>query len=102
MRIVSTFLLHLLVLCVPLAAQTRPEPHSGPEQRRMSDWLGTWTFTIENKGSPDPAAPPSGKCTGKQTWEMFGPFFAVRHVETNCGGIPGKSLEIMRWESTRR
>jgi hypothetical protein len=33
---------------------------------------------------------------------MFGPFFAVRRVETDCGGIPGKSLEILRWEPARK
>ena len=102
MRMVFGILLLLSMLSPRVTAQTRPQPRPGPEQERMSDWLGTWTFTLDNKGSLDPAAPPVGMCTGKQTWEMFGAFFAVRHVDTNCGGIAGKSLEIMRWEPAKK
>jgi hypothetical protein len=33
---------------------------------------------------------------------MFGEFFAVRRAETNCSGVRGKSLEILRWEHTQK
>src|SRR5262245_12828391 len=89
-------------LSINVLAQNRPFPKPGPEQNKMAVWLGTWTFTLKNKESLDPAAPPSGTCTGKQTFEMFGDFFAVRHVETDCSGVRGKSLEIMRWEQAKK
>jgi len=91
----------LLLWAVELKAQgSAPKP--GPEHRKMEAWLGSWIWTYENKGSPDPQAPPAGKCTLKEKDEMLGGFFVIRQVDGECNGLPEKVVSIMRWDASRK
>jgi len=87
-------------LSMPLVGQDASKP--GPEQERLKAFVGTWTFTANNKASPDPNAPPAGQCAGTETYEMLGEFFLVRHYEINCNEMRGKGLEIFRWDPAKK
>jgi Protein of unknown function (DUF1579) len=68
----------------------------------MKAFVGTWTMTVNNKGSLDPGAPPAGQCAGTETYEMLGEFFVVRNYEITCNGMRGKGLEIFRWDTAKK
>lgn len=62
-----------------LVAMAQEPPKPGPEQKRLSYFVGKWTFEGEEKPGP---FGPGGKFTGSETIEWFpGGFFVVSHSE---------------------
>jgi hypothetical protein len=83
--------LGLLVITALAQAPSGP-PKPGPEQKRLSYFVGKWMFEGEEKPGP---FGPGGKFTGTETTEWFpGGFFIVSHSEGSgpMGAVKSHSM----------
>lgn len=91
-RIVALVTWVVLLATAALAQVSTGAPKPGPEHKRLSYFVGTWTSEGEEKPGPFGAG---GKFTGTETTEWFpGEFFLVSHSEGKgpTGVVKGHSL----------
>ncbi len=88
-----------LLLCPNLSFEQAPPkaPQPGPEQKRLSYFVGTWDFRLDMKPSP---FGPGGVVTGTDHNEMLpGGFFLVRRYETKSPAGEIRGLEVIGYDA---
>ncbi len=81
-----SILLLVLAVCFAAASQAQaPAPKPNPELKKLSVFVGHWTYEGEYKPGP---LGPGGKCTGEYTGQMIlgGFFFQARWTEKGPAG----------------
>lgn len=96
-----TILLFLSVFCFATAMQAQAQaPKPDPELKKLSVFLGHWTYEGESKTGP---LGPGGKYTGEYTARMIlgGFFFQARWAEKGASGET-RSLEIVGYDPVNK
>lgn len=91
-RIVALVTWVVLIATAALGQAPTGAPQPGPEHKRLSYFVGTWTSEGEEKAGP---FGPGGKFTGRETTEWFpGGFFLVSRSEGKgaMGVVKGHSV----------
>jgi hypothetical protein len=91
----------LLIVCIAAALQAQaPAPKPDPEVKKLSVFVGHWTYEGETKPSP---LGPGGKVTGEESFRMIlGGFFQEHRVTGKGPSGQTQSIEIDGYDSVNK
>jgi hypothetical protein len=99
-RIVALVTWVALLVTAALAQAPTGAPKPGPEHKRLSYFVGNWTYEGETKPGP---FGPGGKFTGTETIEWFpGEFFLISHSEEKGPMGTSKGLSLMGYSTEEK